>query len=181
MQRAIDMTDKKFGRLTVIKRNGSDKWKQALWLCKCSCGTEKIIQGHRLREGKTKSCGCLKTELIRMNPGIANMRRLISGYKKDAKRRELKWNLTEEQFAELTQKNCYYCGAKPNNVGKSKTCNGDYIYNGLDRIDNTKGYTINNVVPCCKICNRAKSDLALQEFQNWIIGLILYKERGEHE
>ena len=46
--------------------------------------------------------------------------------------------------------------------------NGIYIYNGIDRIDNNKGYTIDNIVPCCHICNQAKSSFTLQEFQDWI-------------
>lgn len=43
-----------------------------------------------------------------------------------------------------------------------------YINNGIDRIDNNKGYTIDNVVPCCKMCNQAKNDYTLQEFQDWV-------------
>jgi len=56
--RLIDLTGKKFGKLTVIKRV-ADRNKQAYWLCKCECGNEKIIAGYALRDGrKVKSCGC---------------------------------------------------------------------------------------------------------------------------
>jgi hypothetical protein len=102
--------------------------------------------------------------------GFASMRQLKRKYKYEAKKRGLKWDLTEEQFKGLTQQNCYYCGAKPNQscFSTHNWLNGEYIYNGLDRIDNTKGYTIDNVVPCCRQCNQAKSIFTLQEFQNWI-------------
>ena len=94
--------------------------------------------------------------------GLASMRKIIRGYKRRAKERGHKWDLTEEQFAEITKKNCYYCGAKPKNIIKQMPySNGEYIYNGIDRIDNTKGYVIDNIVPCCKFCNFQKKNLIL--------------------
>lgn len=183
--KAKDITGEKFGRLMAIKRVGSNpKNKLAKWLCKCECGKEKIVEGHYLRRGSTKSCGCLNTETVTMmnkkralKPGLANMRELIKGYKASAKRRGIEYNLTEEQFAEITKKDCYYCGGKPKNKSDNKECNGSYVYNGIDRIDNNKGYTIGNIVPCCHICNGAKCKLTLQEFRDWIKRLILnYKE-----
>lgn len=164
----IDLTSQKFGRLTVIKRsypNGNRR--QPKWLCKCDCGKEKVILGDSLKQGVIKSCGCLKAD-NHLEPGLANMRKLISDYKQKAKKHRLNYKLTEEQFKEITQKDCYYCGAKPNNVTRSPTYNGDYIYNGLDRIDNAKGYTMENVVSCCKTCNSAKGILTIQEFKDWL-------------
>ena len=40
--------------------------------------------------------------------------------------------------------------------------------NGLDRVDNNKGYTIDNVVPCCKRCNYAKNNQTPREFKEWV-------------
>lgn len=54
----IDITGRKFGKLSVIERCGT-KHGQIVWLCKCDCGNEKIVSGHNLRSGRTKSCGCL--------------------------------------------------------------------------------------------------------------------------
>jgi len=175
MRNLIDLTGRKFGRLTVIKRVYPNRGEHPYWLCKCECGTEKIIRGNDLKTGRTKSCGCLKREIAksgnarRLSSGLATMRMRIAEYKRSAKRRKLKWGLTEEQFKKLTQQDCYYCGAKPNNIIKSKRLNGAFIYNGLDRVDNTKGYTIDNVVPCCEVCNIAKHNLTLQEYQDWIV------------
>ena len=59
----IDLTGKKFGRLTVIKRVGSNKKRQALWLCKCKCGKLTKTSTYSLKSGKTKSCGCLQREI----------------------------------------------------------------------------------------------------------------------
>lgn len=58
----IDLTGKKFGRLTVVKRVGTDNQRNPMWLCKCDCGNEKVIRGNGLKSGNTKSCGCLAKE-----------------------------------------------------------------------------------------------------------------------
>jgi hypothetical protein len=59
------MADQKFGRLTVIKRAGSNKEGKALWLVKCDCGKTKTVTGKALRDPKrpTRSCGCLQKEI----------------------------------------------------------------------------------------------------------------------
>lgn len=171
-RKLIDVVGEKFGRWTVIKKAGYNKWRCPMWLCKCDCGIERIVDWKSLKSGGSKSCGCFKKGFWRnricLAPGLATMRQSINMYKGHARRRGIEWNLTEKQFADITQKDCYYCGAKPNNMIKSIHCNGDYIYNGIDRVDNNKGYTINNVVPCCFKCNRAKDTYTLQEYKNWI-------------
>ena len=58
MPKALDLTNKKFGKLTAIKkvqsRNGN-----TYWLCQCECGNQKEIQTSNLTSGSTLSCGCL--------------------------------------------------------------------------------------------------------------------------
>lgn len=56
-----DMTGQKFGRLTVIKYAYSDKHHNAVWQCQCECGNIIEVRGDTLRNGNTKSCGCLCT------------------------------------------------------------------------------------------------------------------------
>ena len=63
-----DLTNQKFGRLTVISFAGTNKYHHAMWLCRCSCGNEKVINGGSLQQGKTRSCGCLDRELHKTNP-----------------------------------------------------------------------------------------------------------------
>lgn len=57
----IDLTGRVFGRLTVVRRDGSYRG-QVLWKCSCSCGGAASIPGYPLRVGTTKSCGCLRVE-----------------------------------------------------------------------------------------------------------------------
>ena len=60
-----DLTNKRFGKLLVIKRVENNKEGRARWLCKCDCGKPKIITGKRLNAKKdpTRSCGCLASEM----------------------------------------------------------------------------------------------------------------------
>ena len=46
MGKFVDLTGQRFGNLTVIERRGSDKYKNALWLCKCDCGNEVLIKSN---------------------------------------------------------------------------------------------------------------------------------------
>lgn len=67
MQKLIDLTEQIFDRLTVIKRVDDDKYGHPRWLCKCNCGNQKVVSGYNLKNGSTKSCGCLCKEKITRN------------------------------------------------------------------------------------------------------------------
>ena len=53
---------KKFHRLTVLEFTGTDKWHNRHYKCRCDCGAFTVVNGHNLRSGHTKSCGCFKRE-----------------------------------------------------------------------------------------------------------------------
>lgn len=66
----IDLTGRRFGRLTVIERAGTagaDGQRRPTWLCQCDCGNKAIVIGANLRYGMTKSCGCLRREVSAAN------------------------------------------------------------------------------------------------------------------
>jgi hypothetical protein len=86
-------------------------------------------------------------------------------YARNALDRGSTFEISKDKFRELTKKNCYYCDAEPNRVfTNSGLCKSSYTCNGLDRIDNSIGYTLANCVPCCKICNQMKSNKSFDEF-----------------
>lgn len=64
MGKCVDLTGKKFTRLTVIARHGSTKSKKAVWLCQCECGGKTKVTSQMLTSGRTKSCGCLHKEQL---------------------------------------------------------------------------------------------------------------------
>lgn len=69
----IDLTGQKFGRLTVISRNGSAGGKRK-WLCECDCGNTTTVTTTDLRSGHTTSCGCFHREV-----SARTMRDIASG------------------------------------------------------------------------------------------------------
>lgn len=63
MSTLVDLTGRTFGRLTVISRNGSTH-SHAVWMCQCSCGNVVNIASGSLLKGVTKSCGCLRVDML---------------------------------------------------------------------------------------------------------------------
>ena len=55
-----DLTGKRFGRLTVIRRAENDRYGNILWECVCDCGGKKITRVNALMSGKATSCGCVQ-------------------------------------------------------------------------------------------------------------------------
>lgn len=62
MSKMIDMTGKKCGRLTVLERGKNNAQGKACWICQCECGKIITVEGVRLRNGSTKSCGCYQRD-----------------------------------------------------------------------------------------------------------------------
>lgn len=158
-------------RLTVISFHHQDKRWRNHYLCRCECGSEKVIQWSLLISGNTKSCGCWGKEVRKTanklpnNGGVINQ--IILGYKRHAKRRGFAWSLTFDEVSNIINKPCYYCGAVNSNKKITKNCQG-FPYNGIDRVNSLKDYTIDNVVPCCDFCNKAKGNKTKQEFIAWV-------------
>lgn len=67
MPRRLDLIGRRFERLTVLEFAGTTKRGQALWKCQCDCGQEKIISACNLKNGHVRSCGCLRSEMMKKN------------------------------------------------------------------------------------------------------------------
>lgn len=168
--RITTLVGQKFGKLTVIKNTGNKQSRDSLWECLCECGNVKHVAGRHLRHDRTKSCGCI----TKLPQGIAAINLLYRGYRRKADSRNLIFSISLEEFEFLTKQNCHYCGRHPNNSAQNWSThrlNGDYIFNGIDRKNNEMGYTFSNSLPCCKICNRAKSNMDYEAFVAWINGV----------
>jgi len=186
-KRIIDISNQKFGRLTAIKF-AYIKNHQSIWECKCDCGNVKLVSGSNLRSNHTKSCGCIREERLRKLgkdrrkiEGESSFNALFYAYKVNSKKRDLKFLLTKEEFRRLTKQKCHYCGSPPNQIRDNKNGSyGIYIYNGVDRINNNEGYTLNNCVACCKDCNIAKGTKSLKEFVRWIERVYVYTVKDNY-
>jgi len=87
---------------------------------------------------------------------------------KRAKRRGMLWAIEFDDYKWLISLSCFYCDGA---LGKVMTGAG------LDRIDNSQGYTLQNVVSCCNTCNTIKHDkLSLEETQGAIVAILKFRE-----
>jgi hypothetical protein len=174
----VDRIGERHGRLTVVEYMGVSQkaGHYRLWRCQCDCGAECVVAWRELSRGHTKSCGCLFRETIaasggwnRKPEGESAFNQLFQQYRRSARGRGYSFGLSEEEFRNLTQLPCYYCGLPPSlKVPTVKSTNGEYLYTGVDRIDNRRGYSLDNVRPCCKQCNIAKGTLSEVEYIDWL-------------
>ena len=151
--------------MVIAKSIKKDKRNNQYWVCKCDCGNIKDIRGFHLQEKPgTKSCGCLN----KLSKGESAFNVLYGRYKRRALDKELSFRLTKKNFKSLTKQNCFYCDAIPNQIVLQQRQNGSYIYNGIDRLDNNKGYTKDNCVSCCGKCNKMKLAMSFSGFKEQI-------------
>lgn len=151
-----DLKGEKFGELTVLHFDSTDKWGRSKWLCQCSCGKQKIISAHALKSGAVISCGHINREkakqrMIEINRkkgrlGVSKndwyvnyacmLRRVL--HPKEHNYEEIFAKMNKDEIIEPKWLNNPYAfyheiGPKP---GKNYT---------IDRIDTTKGYIKGNV------------------------------------
>ncbi len=160
-----NLEGQRFGRLTIIERASNRKSDAGIyWRVQCDCGNIREVRSRALTSGVTQSCGCLAKELQVKRQTLPNDQGKINthyrSYIHNANRRKYAFELDIDQFTNLIRKPCHYCGKLRVNA------NG---LMGIDRLDNAKGYTSDNVVSCCGICNRAKDTRSEQEYNDWII------------
>lgn len=179
-----DLRGLKFGKLLV--KDGIIKTTKSginvyHWICDCDCGGIIEVRTTRLYDGTRNECAsCIakKTNEKRIIPNNGSLiNKLIRNYKTSAKKRNISFELNNEQFKKLIKSNCYYCNSEPiirkGEIEYAKS--GEFKRNGIDRLNNDIGYTIENSVPCCEICNRAKLKLTEKVFLNHIEKIYLFK------
>jgi len=166
--RLIDETGARYGSLMVLASGPAHRTTRK-WICACDCGRRHMVAGQNLRSGDVKSCGhCGRAHL---KGDEAAFRQAFSNYKKNAAVRGLRFELSADEFRTLAKQECRYCGAQPSNTHKPTRPRAGaecFVYNGIDRLDNNDGYVTANVVPCCSMCNAAKSKLSVSEFLLWV-------------
>lgn len=186
MPRPKDYTNQKFYRLTFIrstnKRNSANSF---IWEAKCECGETTYKIPADVKRGQVKSCGCLHHEGNRQYDPMITSARAV--WRKCYARFDDTCDF--ETFFKLSQQNCFYCNRpphRPHNVryktrSKFQEQAGVFTYNGLDRVDNSKTHTPDNVVPCCWDCNKAKHALSLDQFLELVKNIYFNRIDGSRE
>lgn len=189
-----------FGRWTVIletknkTKDGSNKY-----LCKCRCGKQKEVRRVSLVNGDSQSCGCLVAEKVReahsLEDGQTSFNNLYTICKGGARRRNLEFSLTKEEHRRMISKNCHYCNSLPIKYSRYESkiksdikkhlkvhitevaVARSWIYvNTIDRMDSSKGYTMDNCVPACWDCNYMKMDCPYEKFISQVRKIVEFQK-----
>lgn len=125
----------------------------------CAMHAQRLWRTGRLDKKKGKYDTINRTKDTRKGYRGYLEANMIDDIRQKAKQRGKVWTLTAEEAFKLITSECNYCGYTPN-WPVSRV--------GIDRVDNTTGYIIENCVSCCEHCNSAKKSRTLEEFIEWI-------------
>lgn len=151
-----------FGDWTVLSREGRKVW------CRCACGVEKDVEASNLTAGvsrRCRTCSSRNAGRIRTDEYGEEWRKSVCYRlaKSGARKRGTPLELSKEAVWKIMMSNCHYCGSEPSNT--YKTVSGQqFNYNGIDRLDSSKEYVPDNVLPCCAMCNYMKRDSPYGDF-----------------
>ncbi|MEK9207492.1 MAG: hypothetical protein AAB922_03355 [Patescibacteria group bacterium] len=174
---AKDIKGQRFGKSVAIRPVGHSKNQSIEWEFLCDCGSffERSYAEIRLSISlghTTTGCRpCTRKQigqLISKPSGQASRNEVIGTYKRRAAKGGREFRLNEKTLDALFISNCHYCGSPPSNRQTDIQNNGDFIYQGIDRIDNDIDYVPFNCIPCCNICNKAKRNMDYLDFVSWI-------------
>ena len=138
---------KTFGAITVVDLHEVKKYR-AYFKGICNrCNSETVVRADHLLNNPKSCTNCvddLQKEIAHAKypPHLTKYNSKLYMYKLNAKLSERVFELTKDEFTNILKSDCIYCG-------KQEAF-------GVDRIDNLKGYTLENSVPCCRMCNQMK-------------------------
>ena len=175
-----------YGDYTILNResytSSSGKTDQRLVCLNNKTGKEVRIHPSGLKKN-VENCKKLQEIFDKGWYQYTYRKYLYRTYKKGAEVRNLNFDISFDEFNDLVSKNCVYCGSEPTipiskryEQSKQFTTDPDAKFNGIDRIDSSKGYTIDNCVPCCSKCNSMKLDYTKQEFLEHIHKIYKFNE-----
>ena len=161
------------GDFTISSYNPNDK----TYTLTCKCGNTSIGDSthitrkisNLMAEGFTACMQCYhkyKQELKdrqEKNAELYVYKDVYREYVKKSKERGIEFELSLDQCSPIFASACFYCGAPPKNK-RTRDTGITVWYQGIDRLDNSVGYLLYNVVPCCKYCNSFKMDRTEKEF-----------------
>jgi hypothetical protein len=183
MSKLINLTGRKFGRLTVLSRIPGRTWNHVMWSCLCDCGKTVETTSQNIRTGHTQSCGCRQKDImrkIRTKHGLTNGRiwspvyYLWSSAKYRAKIKGLEFSIEPSDISVPD-----VCPLLDIPISRRKKSLGDNSPT-LDRVDGTKGYTKDNIWVISYKANRSKNNLSLDELKKLVANLEVKKNSYAH-
>jgi hypothetical protein len=179
----LDLKNKRFGRLIVLKDSGKRNYGTIVWECQCECGNFCFVTSSNLNYGTTSSCGCHKAELDKRSgiksrgwkghEGISLS--FFNAIKHNAKKRNIDFKITISYIWDLylfQNKKCSISGVDIKFKSNHRTPDGTV---SLDRIDSSKGYIKGNVQWIHKDLQKMKWEFEENKFYEWI--KIIYQNK----
>lgn len=173
---------KTYGSIKVLKLDHIDRVTvddsttlRVYYLTKClKCGKQSIRLYNWNQWHNSEKCKYCSESSITDNPAYNSLWRT---YQQGARERNISWELSVDQFLQLVTQNCYYCGETPKYRSKRYGTNLMHTtpVNGIDRLDPSKTYTIDNCVTCCSYCNYMKQAHNKESFLKHIEKIHLYQ------
>jgi len=187
MKPVTDLTNQVFANILVMVRvkdftyfhKKSNKTKVYIrYKCSCiGCGKTYLKRHDQLLKitekcrnkyckfFKVKAPGNSNRDTKTEKPSQINYR--FRQYRRSANKKGLSFEISLDDFCCLIKANCHYCSTPPL-LSTDKKLFKPFHFNGVDRVDNLKGYTKDNIVTCCKICNYAKRNMTLDAFKTHV-------------
>lgn len=167
-----DLSGQEIGDFLILARDKNSVLpsgqQKTTWLAQCiHCSHVKKWAATNILSGKGSRCGCQLREKAEQNEA-SFWKMYIKSYKDGAYTRKLEWNLTDDEFKALTLQNCSYCGEAPKRRKAHHRALCVVSVNGIDRLNPSLGYSSQNCVPCCSVCNRMKMSMTKDEFINQV-------------
>jgi hypothetical protein len=151
----------------IVRFKNNNQRVKVFWECKCDCGNTSTIKVNDSlnRKGLLGTCG-QKCPLKKSRPktpetyydGVISSVR--ARYRNEALKRNYEFNLSKEEFKKIVELPCYLCKKEKTQYITYRKTNHTFYFNGIDRLDNSKGYTVENCLPCCKHCNTLKNGIS---------------------
>lgn len=180
------MKGERYGDWTVIGYAERERKDGHTYLVvKCLCGKTSELRESDLRNRKTSQCAsCAAKTAARLriiDDKEYTINTVYGYYKKSARSRDISFEINKEFFRDFIFENCYYCGISPSNKLDRRIEDREAVkYNGLDRMDPSRGYIPDNLVTCCGTCNQAKASMTASEFFEWIARVAEYTLRSAY-
>jgi len=166
-RRTQDLRGQKFGKLTPFEIDPIRTDKSIFWKCKCDCGNIKSVRTIHLTKGRVVSCGCRRKIRGNKHPTWEGFGDISATYfhnlQNGAMSRNLEFSITIEDIWKLFLKQNKKC--KLSHIELIPPIGRWEEYTAsLDRVDSSKGYTIDNVQWIHKDINKMKQSLTQEHF-----------------
>lgn len=123
-----------------------------MWLAECPAA---LMQCREIAKGNVPGQNMADNTNLSYRYGL---------YKTGAKQRNIPFEISVQEFHQIVQLDCFYCGSSPAMITHRSKKYDPYVHNGIDRLDSGLGYTWDNSIPCCLVCNKMKLNYDVEFF-----------------